>query len=446
MDFVPNTRTQQEQMLKQIGLSSFDDLFRDVPESIFLKKNLAVGEPLDESALKKHVSSLSQKNATTTTYNYFLGAGCYNHFIPAAVSHLALRSEFLTAYTPYQPEISQGMLQSIYEWQSMISELTGMDLCNASMYDGANALAESIIIAKNSSKKTKFLISSAVHPQYKQTANTYAEANSLLLEEISLDNGVTSFENLKEKLSDETGAVVVQYPNFFGCIEDLAKTAELVHEKGSILIVCVNEAASLGLLKSPGELGADIVAGDAQSFGNPMSFGGPHVGFIAVTKKFMRLIPGRLVGKTVDEKNRTGYILTLQAREQHIRREKAYSNICSNQALCALAATIHLALLGKSGLMELANLNLQKAHYVAEKLNEAGVELLFSAPFFNEFVVKTNNAGQIQQKLLEKKIIAGYSLEKDYPELKDSLLVCVTEQNSKQDIDEFIAALKEAVQ
>ena len=445
MDFVPNTAKQQQEMLKESGYNSFDELFTDIPKDIFLKKELNLGKPMSEKALKDSLNSLASKNISAKTNSYFLGAGCYSHFIPSAVSHLANRSEFLTAYTPYQPEISQGMLQSIYEWQTMICNLAGMEVCNASMYDGANALAESILLVKNCKKKTKFLVSKAVHPHYLETAKTYAKANSLELKEITFEKGITSLKELESLISDETAAVVVQYPNFFGCIEDLKKIAEIVHSKGSTLIVSVNEMASLGILKSPGELGADIVAGEAQSFGNPMSFGGPHVGFIAVKEAYMRFIPGRLVGKTVDLDGKEGYLLTLQAREQHIRREKAYSNICSNQANCALAASIHIALLGKTGIKELAELNLQKAHYLSEKLSEAGINQEFKDYFFNEFVVKVKDAKKVQKKLLKKNIVAGYLLERDYKEMKDCILLCATEMNSKEEIDSLVKNIREAV-
>jgi len=443
LDFVPNTKKQQEEMLQAIGVKSIDELFADIPQKIRLRKELALSGGLSEQEVKQHLVELSKKNANASEYSYFIGAGAYNHFIPAAVWALAGRSEFVTAYTPYQPEISQGMLQSIFEWQTVVCMLTGMDAANASTYDAAEATAEAVLMSKNLSRRTKVFVSEALNPQFKDVARTYANANHIEFVEVKTENGITSLKDLQKKLDENTAGFIVQNPNFFGCIEDLKEIGEAVRANGSVFTVCVSELVSLGLLKPPGELGADIVVGDAQSFGIPISFGGPYAGFVATKFSNVRELPGRIVGQTVDGKGRNGYIMTLQAREQHIRREKAHSNLCTNQALFALAATINIVLLGKKGVMQLAEQNAKLAHYAAEKISKLkGFEVEFKSPFFNEFVVKCGNAGEVQAGLLKKKIIGGYLLENDFPNLKNRLLFCVTEMNSREQIDELLGALK----
>lgn len=442
LDFVPTVAKQQKEMLKEAGVDSIEELFTDIPKEILIKKDLNIGKGLSEQELEKEITALSNKNADSKKYSYFLGAGCYNHFIPSIVSHLVGRSEFYTSYTPYQPEVGQGTLQSIYEWQTIISILTGMDLANASMYDGASALAEAMMMAKHITKRNEVIVSNAINPQYKETVVTYANAADLNLIEAAFENGITSVRELKQKINQNTTSVLVQHPNFFGCLEDLHEAAELAHEKGALLVVCVNEMLSLGMLKPPADFGADIVCGEAQSFGNSMSFGGPHVGFIATKEKYMRQIPGRIVGKTTDADGNISYVLTLQAREQHIRREKATSNICSNQALCALAATIHITALGKGGIKKMANHNLQLAHYAYKRIIKLkGFESVFDRPFFNEFVVKCKDAKKLQQKLLKNNIIGGYDLSKDFPGLEDCLLFCVTEMNSIEEINKLVRIL-----
>lgn len=431
MDFIPNTAEQREEMLKLIGVSSVNELFKDIPTEILLKDDLKISAGLSEFEVKKKLVELSNKNKTD--FVSFLGAGSYNHFIPAVVTHIISRSEFYTAYTPYQPEISQGILQAIYEYQTMICELTGMDVANASMYDGASALAEACIMAVNITNRNQILMLKSVHPEYKEVVKTYCKAHGFELIEID-DNEI-------DKVNDKTAALLVQNPNFFGCIEDLSEIGKRVHDKGALLVVSVAEMTSLGLLKSPGSLGADIVAGEGQGFGNPMNFGGPYLGVIAVKDKYKRNIPGRLVGATVDADGEKAFILTLQAREQHIRREKAGSNICSNEALCALAATVHLAALGNSGIKELAELNIQKAHYLADKLKENGFSLAFDKPFYNEFVIKVKNAKEVSKKLLDNGILGGLDLGKYYPELEDCLLMCVTEVIKKEDIDKLVKTI-----
>ncbi len=443
MDYISTTKKQRKEMLQSIGVNSVEDLFKDIPEKLKIKK-LNLNNPLSEAELKKTVSDLSKKNANALEYSYFLGAGIYNHFLPSVVPHLALRSEFYTAYTPYQPEVSQGNLQVIYEWQTFISELTGQDLANASVYDGATATADAMIMTKIITKRNKVLVAKSLNPEYKKVLKNYAQANEIEIKEIEYKNGLLSLDELKKELDEKTASVILQNPNFFGCIESLEEIINLIHEKGTLSIVAVSEPVSLGLLKPAGEFDADFVTGEGQSFGIPMSFGGPGVGFYATKQKHVRFVPGRLSGKTTDSDGKEGFILTLQAREQHIRREKAISNICTNQGLMAVIATIHLSLLGKNGLKEMAELNLQKAHYAAEKIKELdGFEIFFGALFFNEFVIKTPGAEKVKEKLLEKKIISGFSLEKEFPELKDCILFCVTEMNSKESIDTLVEVLKE---
>jgi len=443
LDYISTTKKQRKEMLQSIGVNSVEDLFKDIPEKLKIKK-LNLNNPLSEAELKKTVSDLSKKNANALEYSYFLGAGIYNHFLPSVVPHLALRSEFYTAYTPYQPEVSQGNLQVIYEWQTFISELTGQDLANASVYDGATATADAMIMTKIITKRNKVLVAKSLNPEYKKVLKNYAQANEIEIKEIEYKNGLLSLDELKKELDEKTASVILQNPNFFGCIESLEEIINLIHEKGTLSIVAVSEPVSLGLLKPAGEFDADFVTGEGQSFGIPMSFGGPGVGFYATKQKHVRFVPGRLSGKTTDSDGKEGFILTLQAREQHIRREKAISNICTNQGLMAVIATIHLSLLGKNGLKEMAELNLQKAHYAAEKIKELdGFEIFFGALFFNEFVIKTPGAEKVKEKLLEKKIISGFSLEKEFPELKDCILFCVTEMNSKESIDTLVEVLKE---
>jgi len=433
MDFIPNTNKDREEMLKTVGVSSVNELFKDIPSEILLKENLKINRALSESEVKGKLKKIADKNKTELVS--FLGAGSYNHLIPSVVNHIISRSEFYTAYTPYQPEISQGILQAIYEYQTMICELTGMDVANASMYDGASALAEACIMAVNITRRNKILMLKSVHPEYKEVVKTYCHAHNFELEEI--EDG-----EVNEKITYQTAALLVQNPNFFGCVGGLEEIEKVVREKNALLVVSVVEPTSLGLLKSPGSSGADIVIGEGQSFGNAMNFGGPYLGIIAAKDKYKRNIPGRLVGRTVDADGGRGFILTLQAREQHIRREKASSNICSNETLCALAATVHLATLGKEGIKDLAELNIQKAHYLADKLKEAGFELVFDKPFYNEFVVKFDDAKKINENLLENKIIGGVELGGYYPELKDCLLFCVTEVIKKGDMDKLVEILK----
>jgi glycine dehydrogenase subunit 1 len=436
--YLPMTEQDKKEMLEAIGIEAVDELFSDIPEEVQFNGRLNIKEAKSESALTKELFKLANQNVNLKTHASFLGAGVYDHYIPSIVDHVISRSEFYTAYTPYQPEISQGELQAIFEFQTMICELTGMDVANSSMYDGGTALAEAAMLACGQTRRKTILISEAVHPEYREVVKTYARGQRHQVVEIPLNNGVTSTEQLKELMSNDVAAVIIQYPNFFGRIEPLKDFAAIAHEYKSLFVVSCNPVA-LGILTPPGNLGADIVTGDAQPFGIPTSFGGPHCGFFAVSKKLMRKIPGRLVGQTVDEDGRRGFVLTLQAREQHIRREKATSNICSNQALNALAASVAMSSLGKKGIREMAVKNVQKANYAKKQFKEKGFDIVYDGPIFNEFVLKVDKPiSQLSQHLLEKGFIAGYDLGKLDEKLHGHMLVCVTEVRTKEEIDQFV--------
>jgi glycine dehydrogenase subunit 1 len=444
MNYVPNTGSQQEKILARIGLRSIEELFTDIPKSVRSQAQLKIQGGMSEYELVKHVKRIGAKNKTVEEYTSYLGAGAYEHYIPSYVDHLLLRSEFYTAYTPYQPEISQGTLQAIYEYQTLVCELTGMDAGNASMYDGASALAEAAIMSCDATRRSKVLVPQSIHPEYREVLKTYLPPRGVEIIELPIKEGVVDFNSMQTVLNEEIAGVLLQYPNFFGCIEKAEEIGQLAHNKGALFVIAVNPV-SLGILKSPGELGADIVVGEGQPFGNPLNYGGPYLGFLACKDKFVRKMPGRVVGATKDKNGKKGYVLTLQAREQHIRREKATSNICSNEALCALAFTIHLTGLGKNGLKELGNLNLQKAHYAAQELSKVpGISLAFSSPYFHEFVIKTDvSPSKINAELLKHKIIGGLDLSRFYPELANHLLFCVTETKSKEQIDELVARMGE---
>ena len=436
--YIGNTNEDREQMLKEIGCKSIDSLFKAIPDSVHLKESLNLPNAQSEMELVKNIKALSNKNMNLDDYTCFLGAGAYDHFIPVAIDQLISRQEFYTAYTPYQPEISQGTLQVIFEYQTMISELTGLPVVNASMYDGATALTEAAIMACESTKRSEILVAASVHPESKCTLNTYAKFRNMTVTEINFNDGQVDVDDLKNKINNNTAAVIIQSPNFFGIIEDIEAMKDIIHENKSLLVVSA-DPISLALLKSPGEVGADIAVGDGQSLGNSLSFGGPYLGFMAVTEKLMRKMPGRIVGETVDKDGNRGFVLTLQTREQHIRREKATSNICSNQALNALVATIYLTLMGKEGLKKAADLCLQKSHYAYNELIKTGkFSPVFTKSFFKEFVVKSNTpVCELNNKLLKENIIGGYDVQKDYPELKDVWMVAVTEKRTKEEIDKL---------
>ncbi|TYR75611.1 aminomethyl-transferring glycine dehydrogenase subunit GcvPA [Rossellomorea vietnamensis] len=439
--YLPMTEQDQKEMLDTIGVSSVDELFQDIPEKVRFKGEYNIKKAEPETTLMKELSEMASKNADLRSHTSFIGAGVYDHYMPVIVDHVLSRSEFYTAYTPYQPEISQGELQAIFEFQTMICELTGMDVANSSMYDGGTALAEAAMLSAGQTKRKKVLVSSTVHPESRDVLRAYAKGQYIEVVEIPHKDGVTDAAALEEMMSDEIAAVIVQYPNFFGRIEELAKLEGIVHDKKAMFVVSSNPLA-LGVLTPPGKLGADIVIGDAQPFGIPTAFGGPHCGYFAVTKKLMRKVPGRLVGQTVDEDGQRGFVLTLQAREQHIRRDKATSNICSNQALNALAASVAMTALGKNGVKEMAVQNIQKAHYAKEALKQNGVEAAFEGPSFNEFVIKTSRpVKEINSALLQKGIIGGYDLGLVNSDLNQHMLVAVTELRTKEEIDTFAKEL-----
>lgn len=436
--YLPMTEADKKAMLETIGVNSVDELFSDIPEKVRFKGEYNIKAAKSETSLMKELFQMASRNADLKTNVSFLGAGVYDHYMPVIVDHVISRSEFYTAYTPYQPEISQGELQAIFEFQTMICELTGMDVANSSMYDGGTALAEAAMLSAGHTKRKKIIVSGAVHPESREVLKTYAKGQYLEVIEVPVNDGITDIEALKGLANEEIAAVIVQYPNFFGRIEPLKELEEIVHANKSLFVVSSNPL-SLGVLTPPGKFGADIVIGDAQPFGIPTAFGGPHCGYFAVTTKLMRKVPGRLVGQTTDDQGRRGFVLTLQAREQHIRRDKATSNICSNQALNALAASVAMTALGKKGVREMASANLQKAHYARTAFKEAGFDIVYDGHSFNEFVVKLNKpVKEINQALLQKGIIGGYDLGRDYPELANHTLIAVTEQRSKEEIDTLV--------
>ncbi|UCE37145.1 MAG: aminomethyl-transferring glycine dehydrogenase subunit GcvPA [Thermoplasmata archaeon] len=447
MNFVPNTKKEREEMMDFLGISSITELFEDVDAGIRNKDDLKLPEPMSEIEIIDYLGELSSSNHNMQDFACFLGAGAYYHFIPSVVDHLLLRGEFYTSYTPYQAEMSQGMLQSIFEFQSMICELTGMDAANASMYDGASALSEAAILAAKYTEKKSIMISKAVHPEYRHVLKTYANAFGLKILETEMENGLSDIKDIKTKLNDSCACVIVQFPNFFGNIEELKEIGDLAHKNDSIFVTNVVEPISLGLLKPPGAFGADVVVGEAQALGNPLNYGGPHLGFMATKEEFLKKIPGRISGLTLDTSGERGFILTLQTREQHIRRERATSNICTNQALNALAATIYLAVMGKHGLKEAAEICYQRAHYASKKISDVkGFEMRFSVPFFNEFLIECpKSPKEINRTLLSKNILGGFEVGKYYEEMENCMLLCVTEMNTKSQIDELVNAIAEGL-
>jgi len=430
-------------MLEAIGVDSIDRLFEVVPEeSRYPSLDLPPG--LSEMEVVRFLQGLAEENADLDHHPCFLGAGAYRHFIPAVVAHVLGRGEFYTAYTPYQPEASQGTLTAIYEYQSMICDLTGMDVANASLYDGASAMAEAALMAARITRREELVVARNVHPAYRQVLRTYTQALGLPIREVGYDDhGRVDLASARETLSSDSACLIVQHPNFFGCLEDLSSVSELAHRFGALLVACVDPIA-LGLFRPPGKEGADLVVGEGQGLGNPLSFGGPYLGFLACRQEYMRQLPGRLVGMTTDTQGRRGFVLTLQTREQHIRREKATSNICSNEALVALAATVYLAAMGKQGLRQVAELCFHKAHYAARQIEGFPGFALPFGEFFKEFVVKTPlSPREVNAELWERGIVGGYDLGRDYPELADGLVFCVTEMNPKEEIDALVGALEE---
>jgi glycine dehydrogenase subunit 1 len=445
--YTPHTPEDKKQMLEKIGVKSFEELISVIPDKLRFKGKLDLPEPMSELEITKHCSEIAGKNSNQKDFISFLGGGVYDHYIPAVINHILLRSEFYTAYTPYQAEVSQGTLQTIYEYQSLICELFGMDVSNAGMYDGASAFAEACHMARSITKKNKILIADTIHPYYKEVIKTYTHGLNIPI----IDCGCTQ-ENLGrvdishfvKMIDNDTAAVLVQHPNFFGILEPVRELAEIAHKNGALFIVCA-DPISLGLLNPPGNYGADIAVGEGQALGIPCSNGGPLLGILTCRKDYIRMLPGRLVGQTTDVEGKTGYVLVLQTREQHIRREKATSNICTNEALCALAATVYLSVMGKHGIKDVAQQTYAKSHYLAKEITKLnGFTLAFNQPFFKEFVIKTKlEPNFIISELLKENIFAGIDLSKFNRKWVNLMLISATEKRTKQEIDKFVKQLKE---
>ena len=446
MRYISNTPAQQREMLATIGVGSIEELLSRIPTKARLSRPLNVPAAMAESDLVRHLRALSALNANADDYACFLGAGSYDHSVPSPINHLISRGEFFTAYTPYQPEASQGTLRSIFEYQSMMAELCGMDVANASLYDGASSVAEAALMAHAVTERSAVVLSKGVNPLYRQVVETYCEGPGIRLKSAPIGDGATDLDALRKAVTGQTAAVVIQHPNFFGCLEDIRAAADIAHGTGALLVV-VSDPVNLGLLTPPGALGADIVVGEGQGLGVPMSFGGPNLGVFAAKQELVRRMPGRLVGATVDLDGQRGFVLTLQTREQHIRREKATSNICTNVALCALMATIYVAIMGKGGIRKVGELSVAKAHYAAETFTKIpGVRLRFAAPFFKEFTLQLPKSPErVAKRLMKEKILAGVPLKAFDRAQKDCLLVAVTEKRTRAEIDAYAAALTAAV-
>jgi glycine dehydrogenase subunit 1 len=446
MRYTPQTELDCERMLRTIGLERIEQLYSLIPSSLAARAKIDLPVGLTEPEVKRRLAILACRNAAAPDWSLFLGGGIYQHFIPSAVDALISRSEFLTCYTPYQPEVSQGTLQVLYEFQTLICQLTGMEVSNAGVYDGASAAAEAVLMSRRIQHGTRrrILVSSALHPQYREVIATYLKnLGDLELVEVAFGaDGATDPDRLSAALDDRAMCVVVGYPNFFGVVEDLGALRAACSRAGAQLISVTTEALSLGLLKPPGAYGVDIAVGEGQSLGVPMNFGGPAFGFFAAQKRFMRNLPGRLVGETLDSEGRRGFVLTLATREQHIRREKATSNICTSQTLCTTAATVYLSLLGKTGVRRLAEVNVARAHEARARLvDEAKLEGCFSGPFFNEFVVRAGDVALLVERCGREKIVPGIPIARWYPELSNCLLVCVTEMNEEEEIERLVRTI-----
>jgi glycine dehydrogenase subunit 1 len=443
MRYTPQTERDQERMLQAIGLQRVEQLYDHIPQSLRARAKISLPTGLTEPAVKKQLTALAGKNAAASEWSLFLGGGIYHHFIPSAVDAIISRSEFLTSYTPYQPEVSQGTLQVLYEFQTLICQLTGMEVSNAGVYDGASATAEAVLMSRRIQRdgRRRVLLSRALHPQYRAVVATYLKSlGDVELIEVPFGaDGRTDADRLIELLDDRVICAVAGYPNFFGVIEDLEAVQSACARRGAHLITATSEPLALGLLKPPGAYGVDIAVGEGQSLGVPMSLGGPAFGFFATQKKFMRNLPGRLVGETVDAEGRRGFVLTLATREQHIRREKATSNICTSQTLCTTATTVYLSLLGRTGLRRVAEVNVARAHEAHARLvDEARLANCFTGPFFNEFVLRASDLAGIERRAIAEKIVPGIPLAKWYPEIPDGFLLCVTEMNDKEEIDRLV--------
>jgi glycine dehydrogenase subunit 1 len=448
MRYLPHGPADRAAMLEAVGASGPDDLVATVPAGLRLRGPLDLPPPLSEMELQDRMSELSMKNGSTGCYRSFLGAGAYDHFVPVAVDHLLSRTEFYSSYTPYQPEISQGTLQTIFEFQSMICMLTGLDVANASLYDGATAVVEALLMANRVHGRDRMVVAGSLHPEYVLTARTYFKNLGLTIETVPWgSDGRVDPQALEAAVDDKTAAVAVQSPNAFGVVERLDRVAAAAHAKGAAAVAVVAEPFSFGALAGPGALGCDVSVGEAQGFGNPLSYGGPYLGFMAAREKYLRQMPGRIVGETTDLEGRRGFVLTLSTREQHIRRAKATSNICTNQGLCMTAATIHLALLGKDGLRETARANRAKAAYALASLTAVkGVKRTFGGPVFNEFVLTLRRpAAEALEALTAKGILGGLDLSRWFPSMRDRILVAVTERTRREDVDAYAAALAEVL-
>jgi glycine dehydrogenase subunit 1 len=446
MRYFPHTFSDQEQMLRVIGANSIEELYRHVPETLRQRAHIDLPAGMTELAVRRRLAALASRNATALEWSFFLGGGIYHHFIPSAVDAIISRSEFSTSYTPYQPEVSQGTLQALFEYQTLVCQLTGMEISNAGVYDGASATAEAVLMSRRiqPTRRRRVLISRALHPHYREVISTYLRnLDDMHLDEVPFnDAGATNVETLKQTLDDQAMCVVVGYPNFFGVIEELAPIQAVCASSGAQLITVTSEPLALGLLKPPGAWGADIAVGEGQSLGIPMTLGGPGYGFFASRKKFVRSLPGRLVGETVDSEGQRGFVLTLATREQHIRREKATSNICTSQTLCTLASTVFMSLLGKTGMRRLAEVNVSRAHDARDRLaGRSNLQPRFSGPFFNEFVLRARDLDGLFKRCAGARIVPGVALGRWYPELEDCMLICVTEMNETEEIERFVETI-----
>ena len=442
--YIPNSRKDERKMLDRIGIEHVDELFRDIPNEVKLNRRLNLEAPKSELEVTRLMGGLAAQNQSADDLVCFLGAGAYDHYIPSIVDHLSGRQEFYTSYTPYQPEISQGTLRAIFEYQTMISNLTGLEIANASLYDQQTAVVEAALMAISSVRKSDtILVSKGVHPESRKVLKTYFKYRNLNVVEVDISGGHTCPNSLRSKLADNVGGVIIQSPNFLGVIED-AKSLETVTRESKAKFIMAVDPISLGTLKKPSEIGADIAVGEGQSLGNYMNFGGPYLGFISAKEELARKMPGRICGQSVDSEGKRAFVLTLQAREQHIRRYKATSNICSNQGLLAVRATIYLSTMGKKGLKEVANQCLSKAHYLQERLLATGkVQKPFNDPFFKEFVITMDKpVEQVNHLLVEQGFLGGYDLSKEYPELGNAMLLAVTEKRTREEMDAFVSALE----
>ncbi|KPL01155.1 MAG: glycine dehydrogenase [candidate division Zixibacteria bacterium SM23_73_3] len=443
MSYVPNTEQNRKEMLEKIGVREFSELIGAIPDSVRLRDELKLPPSLSEMELTKLLGERANQSKDASQMICFLGGGAYDHFIPAIVDHIISRSEYYTAYTPYQAEVSQGTLQTIYEFQSLICELTGMDVANASMYDGASAAAEATLLAHAHTGRDEVLVAGSLNPNYRDVLNTYCGSIKIKVRSLPLVEGLVDVEETKKKLSDKVSCVIVQTPNFFGLLENVGEIEPLAHSVGA-LVILVCDPISLGILKTPGEFNADIAVGEGQALGTNLNLGGPYLGYFACRRSLIRRMPGRIVAATTDTRGKRGFVMTLQTREQHIRREKATSNICTNQALCALSACVYLSLMGKSGIRKVAKFCLQKSHYATEQISRIdGFKKRFDAPFFKEFVIETPfSPKRIVRSLLKRNIFAGIDLSRFDRKLKNHLLVCVTEKRTKEEIDHLVDELR----